>query len=164
MESGVAEDSDLEKTEAPSSRRLEQAREEGQVPQSRELSTFFVTITGVLTLWLLGGWMAKRMLALLRTGFAFERETAFDVTLMLEVLRGQLGGALLMLMPAAGCTTSYAKSVNAASSSWLRVLGVKSMVLTLRVPRRRGTRHHLHWGCGTARVFRWLIRAHRLRG
>ena len=99
MESGVAEDSDLEKTEAPSSRRLEQAREEGQVPQSRELSTFFVTITGVLTLWLLGGWMAERMLALLRTGFAFERETAFDVTLMLEVLRGQLGGALLMLMP-----------------------------------------------------------------
>ena len=59
MESGVAEDSDLEKTEAPSSRRLEQAREEGQVPQSRELSTFFVTITGVLTLWLLGGWMAE---------------------------------------------------------------------------------------------------------
>ncbi len=99
MEPAVAEDSDLEKTEAPSSRRLEQAREEGQVPQSRELSTFFVTITGVLTLWLLGGWMAERMLAVVRTGFAFERETAFDVTLMLDVLRGQLGGAMLMLMP-----------------------------------------------------------------
>ena len=95
----MAEESDLEKTEEPSGRRLEQAREEGQVPQSRELSTFFVTITGVLTLWLLGGWMAERMLALVRTGFAFEREAAFDVTLMLEVLRGQLGGALLMLMP-----------------------------------------------------------------
>ncbi len=95
----MAEDSDLEKTEAPSPRRLEQAREEGQVPQSRELSTFFVTVTGVLTLWLLGGWMAERMLALLRTGFAFERATAFDVALMLDVLRGQLGGALLMLMP-----------------------------------------------------------------
>ncbi len=99
MEPAVAEESDLEKTEAPSPRRLEQAREEGQVPQSRELSTFFVTITGVLALWLLGGWMAERMLAVVRTGFSFERETVFDVALMLDVLRGQLSGALLMLMP-----------------------------------------------------------------
>lgn len=99
MESAVAEDSDLEKTEAPSPRRLEQAREEGQVPQSRELSTFLVTITGVATLWLLGEWMAERMLAVVRTGFAFERATVFDVTLMLDVFRGQLSGALLMLVP-----------------------------------------------------------------
>ena len=42
----MAEESDLEKTEDPSPRRLEQAREEGQVPQSRELSTFLVTVTG----------------------------------------------------------------------------------------------------------------------
>ncbi|MBZ0144859.1 MAG: EscU/YscU/HrcU family type III secretion system export apparatus switch protein, partial [Rhodocyclaceae bacterium] len=38
----MAEDSDLEKTEPASPRRLEQAREEGQVPQSRELSAFLV--------------------------------------------------------------------------------------------------------------------------
>lgn len=37
----MAEDSDLEKTEAPSERRLEQAREKGQVPHSKELGTFF---------------------------------------------------------------------------------------------------------------------------
>ena len=59
----MAEDSDLEKTEDPSPRRLEQAREEGQVPQSRELSTFLVTMTGAATLLLLGGWMAGRVLA-----------------------------------------------------------------------------------------------------
>ncbi|PKO49499.1 MAG: flagellar biosynthetic protein FlhB, partial [Betaproteobacteria bacterium HGW-Betaproteobacteria-21] len=53
----MAEESDLEKTEPASPRRIEQAREEGQVPQSRELSTFFITMTGVATLWLLGDWM-----------------------------------------------------------------------------------------------------------
>ncbi len=95
----MAEDSDLEKTEAPSPRRLEQAREEGQVPQSRELSTFLVTITGVAVLWLLGGWMAERMLGLVRTAFAFERAAAFEPALMVEVLRSQLGVALLTLMP-----------------------------------------------------------------
>lgn len=95
----MAEDSDLEKTEPASGRRLEQAREEGQVPQSRELSTFLVTMTGVVTLWLMGDWMAQRMFALIRQAFAFEREMAYDPTLMLAELQSLLGGALLTLMP-----------------------------------------------------------------
>lgn len=95
----MAEESDLEKTEPASPRRLEQAREEGQVPQSRELSTFFVTITGVATLWLLGGWMAERLLGLIRRAFSFERQEAFDPALMLAGLNTMLSGALLTLMP-----------------------------------------------------------------
>lgn len=95
----MAEDSDLEKTEQPSARRLEQAREEGQVPQSRELSTFLVTITGVATLWLLGGWFAERMFMLIRRGFAFEREAAFDHTILLDRLQDILGGALITMLP-----------------------------------------------------------------
>jgi len=35
----MAEDSDLERTEPASLKRLEQAREEGDVPRSRELPT-----------------------------------------------------------------------------------------------------------------------------
>lgn len=42
----MAEDSDLERTEEPSQRRLDQAREEGQVARSRELSTFAVLLAG----------------------------------------------------------------------------------------------------------------------
>jgi flagellar biosynthetic protein FlhB len=95
----VAEESDLEKTEAPSPRRLEQAREEGQVPQSRELSTFLVTVTGAATLLLLGNWMAIRVSGLLRDGFAFDRRAAFDENVMLDMLERMLSGALLTLMP-----------------------------------------------------------------
>lgn len=95
----MAEESDLEKTEAPSPRRLEQAREEGQVPQSRELSTFLVTVTGAATLLLLGGWMAGRVSGLLRDGFAFDRRAAFDENVMLDMLERMLSGALLTLMP-----------------------------------------------------------------
>lgn len=95
----MAEESDLEKTEDPSPRRLEQAREEGQVPQSRELSTFLVTVTGAATLWLLGNWMAGRMAGIVRNGFAFDRATVFDHALMLDVLNRMLSGALLTLMP-----------------------------------------------------------------
>ena len=80
----MAEESDLEKTEQPSQRRLEQAREEGQVPQSRELSTFLVLITGITAMWMLGGWMSDRLLDTLRQGFSFDRAEAFDTQLMLE--------------------------------------------------------------------------------
>lgn len=95
----MAEENQDDKTEAPSPRRLAQAKEEGQVPQSRELSTFFVTVTGVATLWMLGGWIATRLASVVRNGFAFDRAAAFDTVLMLDLLRSQLGGALLTLMP-----------------------------------------------------------------
>ncbi len=95
----MAEESDQEKTEQPSARRLQQAREEGQVPQSRELSTFLVTITGVAMMWMLGGWVAERMHMLIRNGFIFSRDVAFDHTLMLFRLQDILGGALLTLLP-----------------------------------------------------------------
>ena len=42
----MAEDSDLEKTEQPSQRRLDQARERGEVARSRELSTFAILLVG----------------------------------------------------------------------------------------------------------------------
>ena len=95
----MAEDSDLEKTEQPSGRRLEQAREEGQVPQSRELSTFLVLITGVGGLWLLGDWMSERVLGLVREGFRIERAEAFDSALMLESMSHLFQEALLTLLP-----------------------------------------------------------------
>ncbi|MBP6637514.1 MAG: EscU/YscU/HrcU family type III secretion system export apparatus switch protein, partial [Sulfuritalea sp.] len=52
----MAEESDLERTEPASARRLEQAREEGNVPQSRELMAFMVMAAGAGTFWILGGW------------------------------------------------------------------------------------------------------------
>lgn len=41
----MSEDSDAEKTEDASPRKIEKAREEGDVPRSRELATFTVLMT-----------------------------------------------------------------------------------------------------------------------
>ena len=98
----MAEDSDLEKTEQASARRLEQAREEGQVPQSRELSTFLVLITGVSGLWLMGDWIGERVLGMLRHGFRFERAVAFDPQLMLKDFGDLFTQALLTMLPLFG--------------------------------------------------------------
>lgn len=95
----MAEESDLEKTEQPSPRRIEQAREEGQVPQSRELSTFLVLIAGVTGLWAMGEWFSGRMLNILRQGFSFEREAVFDTALMMQGLDHLFTETLLTLSP-----------------------------------------------------------------
>jgi len=74
----VAEESDLERTEPASGRRLERAREEGQVPQSRELAAFLVLLASVSGFWTMGAWFSQHAAAIMRRGLSFGREAAFD--------------------------------------------------------------------------------------
>jgi flagellar biosynthetic protein FlhB len=66
----MAEDSDLERTEAPTGRRLEQAREKGQVPHSRELSSFLILMASAATMWFVGSWMVARVQWMTREGLS----------------------------------------------------------------------------------------------
>lgn len=95
----MAEDSDLEKTEPASPRRLEQAREEGQVPQSRELAAFLVLTSGVGVLWLTGDWLAQRIGGAVRRGLTFGRAAAFDAAALPAALMEQAQEALFSLWP-----------------------------------------------------------------
>lgn len=82
----MAEDSDLERTEQPSQRRLDQAREEGQVARSRELSTFTVLLAGGAGLWLMGGSLSTQLVKLLHDGLTLETDLAFHTDLLLPRL------------------------------------------------------------------------------
>ena len=94
----MADESDLERTEPASARRLEKAREEGQVPQSKELATFLVVFAGAATLWLLGDWMGAGLMAQVAGGFRFDRTLAFEPAAALVALYTALGDALLRLL------------------------------------------------------------------
>lgn len=95
----MAEESDLEKTEPASGRRLEQAREEGNLPQSRELMAFMVLLAGLGCLWAMGGWLASRVTTLLRGGLTVTRELAFDPALLFDRLMQQGSEAMITLAP-----------------------------------------------------------------
>lgn len=82
----MAEDSDLEKTEQPSQRRLDQAREKGQVARSRELSTFIVLLAGGGVLWFMGASFTQQMVKMLRNGLTLSRDMAFNTDLMIPRL------------------------------------------------------------------------------
>ncbi len=95
----MAEESDLEKTEPASPRRLEQAREEGQVAQSRELSAFLVLMAGVGAMWVTGGWLGQRMGAAVSRGLTFDRAAAFDETALPLLFMTQVWEVLQSLAP-----------------------------------------------------------------
>ena len=109
----MAEESDLERTEPASSRRLEQAREEGNVPQSRELMAFMVLAAGAGAFWVLGGWLSQRTASLLRHGLSFSREAAFDTSLMtgsalaLTTEAFVIAGPIFLLAMAAAIVTPF---------------------------------------------------------
>jgi flagellar biosynthetic protein FlhB len=95
----MAEESDLERTEPASARRLEQAREEGQVPRSREVGAFLVLIVAAAAFWLLGPWMVQRLAEIFRRGLRVDADLAREPLLMLVRLADSAIDALLTLAP-----------------------------------------------------------------
>jgi len=95
----MAEDSDLEKSELPSQRRLDQAREKGQVARSRELSTFAVLMAGGGTLWFMGASFTRHMTEALRAGLSINRELAFNTQLLIPHLYDLALATLLTFSP-----------------------------------------------------------------
>jgi flagellar biosynthetic protein FlhB len=97
----MAEDSDLERTEPASPRRLEQAREEGDVPRSRELATCTILLASGIGMWTLGDGMIRHLSGMLTSGLSFERNLAYDSNALLAHLAAGLGEVLLAFAPLA---------------------------------------------------------------
>lgn len=95
----MADESDLEKTESPSPRRLEQAREDGNAPHSRELGTFAVLFAAVSGLALFGQPMADGLKALLRAGLLFDRRLLDQPELMMQQSVENALSSLMLLSP-----------------------------------------------------------------
>jgi flagellar biosynthetic protein FlhB len=97
----MAEDSGAEKTEDASPRRLEKAREEGDVPRSRELATFAVLMVAGAGLWITGGSLAGRLSAALESGLSLDREQIYNPHVLLERIASDVGGVMLACLPLA---------------------------------------------------------------
>jgi len=95
----MAEESDQEKTESASPQRLEKAREDGQVPQSRELATFVVLMTGGATLWMMASGLGQTLSHIVRGGLQFDPAIARDSSYVMAQLSNQFFEAALALAP-----------------------------------------------------------------
>ena len=95
----MAEESDLERTEAPSQRRLEQAREEGQVPRSREVNTFALLGAAGLGLWVGAESLRSAFSGLMKSGLAVPRTAIEAPSAMLERLYAVAIDAAIAVAP-----------------------------------------------------------------
>ena len=95
----MSADSDLDKTELPSQRRLDQAREEGNVPRSRELAACVSLLAGGLLLWVMGTSLRSQLAVMLRDSLSFNRSVATDPALLLEQFAHLSGRVLWHFLP-----------------------------------------------------------------
>lgn len=92
-------DSDVEKTEPASPRRLEKAKEEGQTPRSRELNTFLLLALGVATLWLISQRLFVALQGVIERSMWFEPRLARDDGVMLSAALTSAKDALIAMLP-----------------------------------------------------------------
>jgi flagellar biosynthesis protein FlhB len=88
-----------ERTEEPSPKRLQDARERGQVPRSRELTNFATMIGGSAALVAIGGSLAGRLSQTMRSGLSITPQTLADPDSMFSALSEASLGALGILLP-----------------------------------------------------------------
>lgn len=111
-------DSDQERTERPTARRLEKAREEGQVPRSPELSAAAVLLVSAASLHLLGGSIGTKLLGLMRAGLSVSPAEAMDPGLALPAVSAELLRALVIAAPVLGLTMIAALVAPLALGGW----------------------------------------------
>ncbi|WP_194714896.1 flagellar biosynthesis protein FlhB [Noviherbaspirillum soli] len=114
----MAEDSELEKTEPASQKRLDEAREQGNVPRSRELATCSVLLVAGCALWMLGGRLTAQLGSLLANSLSFERGQAFDMDLLVSRAASLLIDVLLAFAPVAAALMLVAVGAPLLIGGW----------------------------------------------
>ena len=95
----MAEDTGQERTEQPTPRRIQQAREKGQVPTSRELNTMLMMLLAGGSIFFIGPGVVHDFLDMFRTHLNISRENIFDPTAMPVMLESAILDSLATLAP-----------------------------------------------------------------
>ena len=115
----MAEDSDTEKTEEPTSKRQADARERGQVARSKELGTAAVMIVGSAALLLGGGSFAASFAGAMRSGLSLDRALLNDPGAMGRHLGVASVGAIASILPFLGAVIAAAMLAPLALGGWV---------------------------------------------
>jgi len=95
----VASEDNDDKTESPTAQRLQKAREEGQIPRSKELTSVLIMLAGVCILWFGGASFGHRLSMVLSSGLRFDHKIISDQNLILGQIIIMLKTALIGMLP-----------------------------------------------------------------
>ena len=104
----MAEESAQEKTEEPTAKRLEKAREDGQVARSQELGVATMMIGSAVFMYLFGAFLMGALVDAFATSFVFDRRTVFSADLLPAAFGDRALISMLILLPFFGLTAVIA--------------------------------------------------------
>jgi len=93
------QDSTAEKTEEPTAKRLEKAREDGQVVRSQELSVAMMMIGVAAFMYIFGGALILQLSEVFAAGFIFDRRDIFSDNLLPATFGSQALEGMLVAVP-----------------------------------------------------------------
>lgn len=115
----MADEQDLERNYPATPRRLEQARERGQVARSRELSNAAIAFAAAITLSTLGPALFTRCAELMKSGLSLDRAAAFDPDRMTQALAGLAEGSVFAILPVLAVTLLATLASPLLLSGWV---------------------------------------------
>ena len=111
-------ENDQERTERPTAKRLEKAREEGQVPRSAELNAAAVLLVTAGSLHFLGGSVGASLFDIMKSALNVSPAEAVDPGLALSAAAAELLHALIACAPILGLTMIAALVAPLALGGW----------------------------------------------
>ena len=115
----MAEDSSQEKTEQPTARRIEKAREDGQVPRSRELSMAIIMVISSAYLLMAGDGIIVDIRQLLESSLTLERDAIMDTGQLPVAWFERFVEGIMAIMPLLLITLILALITPALIGGWL---------------------------------------------
>ena len=119
-------DSSAEKSQEPTPKRLDKAREDGDMARSRELNTLAILLAGSGAMIAFGPYMGDVMGQVMRQNLVLEREHIFDTATMFTNLNSSVMAGLRSLLPLFGVLLVAAILGPIALSGWN--LAIKAIV------------------------------------
>lgn len=108
-----------EKSEEPTERKREQAREKGQVPRSRELTTTFLMLASSILLYSLGGYMGRGLEGVMKSFLTIDRAVIFGELETARLFWDAIGQGLMIIAPMALVLLVVAVGTPALLGGWL---------------------------------------------
>ena len=115
-----------EKTEEPTSRRLQKAREEGQVARSQELPAAAVTIAALGMLLITGNLLISKLAEAFSSGFNFDRKLVHSSNLLPAIFGQEPLESFLLIAPLLLLTAAVAIASSGATGGFLFEMGAVS--------------------------------------
>ncbi len=95
----MSEDSAQDKTELPTARKLQKAKDQGQVARSTELPAAVIVIGTFMMIMLTGSWLVQRLANLFANGLVFDRKSLDRPLMLPAIFADQMMSAFFLITP-----------------------------------------------------------------